>query len=83
MIWQFIIAGFTIGILGSFHCVGMCGPIALALPVADAGKWKRLWLISLYNLGRVLAYSVLGVLFGFLGKQFFIGGYQRFLSIGL
>lgn len=43
MIWQFVIAGFSIGILGSFHCVGMCGPIALALPVADAGKWKRLF----------------------------------------
>ncbi len=83
MIWQFIIAGFTIGILGSFHCVGMCGPIALALPVADAGKWKRLWFISLYNLGRVAAYASLGVIFGLLGKQFFIGGYQRILSIAL
>lgn len=80
---QFIIAGFTIGLLGSFHCVGMCGPIALALPVADAGKWKRLWFISLYNTGRVAAYAFLGVLFGLLGKQFFIGGYQRFLSVAL
>ena len=59
----------------------MCGPLALALPVADAGKWKRLLFISLYNLGRVLAYAFLGMLFGFLGKQFFIGGYQQTLSI--
>ncbi|MCC6582515.1 MAG: sulfite exporter TauE/SafE family protein [Chitinophagales bacterium] len=83
MIWQFVIAGFSIGILGSFHCVGMCGPIALALPVADAGKWKRLLFISLYNIGRVMAYATLGAIFGILGKQFFIGGYQRFLSIAL
>ncbi len=83
MIWQFVIAGFSIGILGSFHCVGMCGPIALALPVADAGKWKRLLFISLYNFGRVTAYATLGAIFGVLGKQFFIGGYQRFLSIAL
>ena len=83
MVAPFIIAGFSIGILGSFHCVGMCGPIALALPVADAGKWQRLWYISLYNTGRVLAYASLGILFGLLGKQFFIGDYQRYLSIAL
>lgn len=83
MTTQLLIAGFTIGIVGSFHCVGMCGPIALALPVADAGKWKRLLFISLYNTGRVIAYALLGMLFGFLGNQFFIGGYQQILSISL
>ncbi len=83
MILQLILTGFSIGIVGSFHCIGMCGPIALALPVADTGKWNRLLYISLYNIGRVIAYSFLGILFGFLGKQFFIGGYQRFLTIAL
>jgi sulfite exporter TauE/SafE len=83
MIAQLLITGFSIGIVGSFHCVGMCGPIALALPVADAGKWKRLLFTSLYNLGRVTAYAFLGMLFGFLGNQFFIGGYQQILSITL
>ena len=83
MIAQLLITGFTVGIVGSFHCVGMCGPIALALPVADAGKWKRLLFISLYNIGRVTAYAFLGMLFGFLGNQFFIGGYQQILSITL
>jgi len=83
MIAPFVIAGFTIGLLGSFHCVGMCGPIALALPIGDAGKWERLWYIILYNFGRVISYAALGILFGMLGGQFFIGGYQRFLSIAL
>ncbi|MEN9449237.1 MAG: hypothetical protein RJA25_2527 [Bacteroidota bacterium] len=83
MITPLIIGGFSIGILGSFHCVGMCGPIALALPVGDAGKWKRIWYISLYNLGRVVSYSTLGILFGIVGKQFFIGGFQQFLSVFL
>lgn len=76
-----IAAGFMIGVLGSFHCVGMCGPIALSLPVYDQSRSKKFALILLYNFGRVLAYASLGLLFGFLGKQFFIGGYQRFLSI--
>lgn len=78
-----IIAGFTIGILGSFHCVGMCGPIALALPVGNAGKWKRLLFIANYNLGRIFSYAIIGALFGALGAQFFIGRYQQFLSITL
>lgn len=78
-----IIAGFTIGILGSFHCIGMCGPIALALPVADATKWKRIFFILLYNVGRVSAYAIIGAIFGIVGNQFFIGGYQQFLSIFL
>lgn len=83
MLFQILIAGFTIGILGSFHCVGMCGPIALTLPVQDASPLKRLGVISLYNLGRVLAYAVIGAIFGVVGKQFFIGGYQQSLSIAL
>lgn len=83
MILSLFIAGFTIGIIGSFHCVGMCGPIALALPVGNAGKFQRLLFISFYNIGRIIAYSFLGILFGYVGKQFFIGGYQQILSITL
>lgn len=81
--WQVITAGFAIGIVGSFHCVGMCGPIALSLPIYDKTKWQRLFYILLYNFGRVAAYASMGVLFGIVGKQFFIGGYQRYLSIAL
>lgn len=78
---QAIVAGFAIGLFSSFHCVGMCGPIALALPVANAGKWKRLWFILLYNFGRMLTYAALGLIFGFFGKHLFIGRYQQWLSI--
>jgi sulfite exporter TauE/SafE len=74
MFYSVIAAGFTIGILGSFHCVGMCGPIALSLPVYDKPKWQRLFLILLYNFGRMTAYASMGVLFGLVGRQFFIGG---------
>ncbi len=83
MISALIIAGFTIGIVGSFHCVGMCGPIALSLPIYDVPTWKKIAFISLYNIGRIIAYSLLGALFGLVGMQFFIGGYQQILSISL
>jgi uncharacterized protein len=83
MIVPSVAAGFTIGILGSFHCIGMCGPIALSLPVYALPKWQRMFYILLYNAGRMSAYALMGALFGLLGKQFFIGGYQQFLSVGL
>ncbi len=77
MIW----AGFLFGILGSFHCVGMCGPIALALPVGKGNSLNFVMGRLLYNSGRILTYSVLGGIAGLLGKGFQIAGLQQTLSI--
>ena len=76
-----IISGLAIGSLGSFHCVGMCGPIALSLPIASNAKANAFISIGLYNLGRAVTYGVLGLLFGLLGSQFRIWGVQQFVSI--
>lgn len=76
-----IIAGLGIGLLGSLHCIGMCGPIALSLPVYGKSKVDKLLLIVLYNLGRASSYAALGALFGFIGNQFFLFGYQQAFSI--
>lgn len=73
----------SLGFLGSFHCVGMCGPIALALPLDRSSKLKTLIGSLLYNFGRMLTYSLLGLLFGLIGQGFFIAGYQNILSISL
>lgn len=75
--------GISIGFLGSFHCVGMCGPIALSLPILHESKGKRLLLIALYNLGRASTYALLGGIFGFIGNQFFLTGYQQIFSIAI
>jgi sulfite exporter TauE/SafE len=83
MIAALLLAGFSIGIIGSFHCVGMCGPIALSLPVYDISSWKKIAFIILYNTGRAAAYTLMGILFGVVGMQFFIGGYQQILSVSL
>lgn len=76
-----IITGLSIGFLGSFHCIGMCGPIALSLPVRSfAGRDKYLGIVF-YNIGRALTYASLGLIFGFLGKQFRLWGLQQVISI--
>jgi len=74
-------SGFLIGIMGSFHCLGMCGPIALALPIHHLDKYKQISYTLLYNIGRVVSYSLLGLLFGLIGKSLFIGKYQQAFSI--
>lgn len=79
MLW----AAISLGLLGSLHCVGMCGPIALSLPVQDKSQYARFLAILIYNLGRIITYSALGALFGLLGQGFAIFGLQQILSIVL
>lgn len=78
-----LISALSLGLLGSFHCVGMCGPIALALPVHQLSFWGKLKGILLYNFGRIFTYALLGGLFGLLGKSFVIAGFQQMASITL
>jgi uncharacterized protein len=78
-----ILTAFFIGFFGSFHCIGMCGPIAIALPVPNSSNLSFLTGRILYNLGRVLSYSILGAIFGLLGGRIVLVGTQQFLSIAL
>ena len=72
---------FVLGLLGSFHCLGMCGPIAFVLPV-DKSSWsKTLTGTFLYHFGRLLSYGLIGFLFGLLGKGLYLAGFQQRLSI--
>ena len=80
---EILIAAFSLGVLGSFHCVGMCGPIALSLPVHHLNFQGRTIGILLYNVGRALTYSILGGFLGALGMGVIIAGYQQALSISL
>jgi len=76
MLWS----AFLIGLFGSFHCIGMCGPIALALPVQN----NRLNLIVgrlLYNIGRAITYAAFGFVFGLIGQSLSLVGFQQSVSI--
>lgn len=70
-----------LGLISSFHCIGMCGPIAMMLPVDRNNPAKKTTQIFTYQLGRLTAYSSLGLVFGLLGKGLFIAGLQQQLSI--
>ena len=77
MLWSALI----FGLLGSFHCVGMCGPIAFMLPVDRSNSIKKVSQISTYHIGRLLAYAIIGLCFGLIGKSLYIFGIQQQLSI--
>lgn len=72
-----VLTGLLTGFVGSLHCVGMCGPIALS--VSHSGQNIRATLM--YNFGRALSYSFMGFFFGFIGNHFALAGFQQSLSI--
>jgi sulfite exporter TauE/SafE len=72
---------FFIGLLGSLHCIGMCGPLAFAVPVQQTGWGYLLWNKLIYQLGRIISYGLLGALVGLLGKQIWQAGFQQGISI--
>lgn len=78
---MFFPVALSLGLLGSFHCVGMCGPIALALPLNRKNYLTMTTGGLAYNLGRVFTYSLIGLVFGLIGQGLFIAGYQNFLSV--
>lgn len=81
--FSYIFLGLGIGLAGSFHCIGMCGPLALSLPLHETNRFKRILSISLYNLGRAFTYFLLGLFFGLIGNSVFLIGYQQILSVAI
>jgi hypothetical protein len=59
----------------------MCGPIAMMLPVDRNNPTKKVTQIITYHIGRLTAYGTIGLIFGLVGKGFFMAGIQQNLSI--
>ncbi|MHC4780294.1 MAG: urease accessory protein UreH domain-containing protein, partial [Planctomycetota bacterium] len=54
-----VLLAFGLGLAAGLHCIGMCGPIVLAMQKSLVGEWK--WAGNLaYNLGRVVTYCAVG-----------------------
>ncbi len=80
MNFQELWPAFMLGVLGSTHCVGMCGALALSLPGLTPQQ-PILWTALGYNLGRTFTYSLLGLLGGTLGLGLALSGFQQTISI--
>lgn len=78
---QLFLPALLLGLAGSLHCVGMCGPLLLAIPLQTREKWAVLRQMMVYHSGRILTYAALGILFGLLGKGLALAGMQKVLSI--
>ena len=74
-------SAFIFGLISSFHCIGMCGPIAMMLPLDHQNEVKKATQISIYHMGRLTAYATIGLIFGLLGRGFFLAGLQQKMSV--
>jgi sulfite exporter TauE/SafE len=72
---------FMIGLLGSVHCIGMCGPLAFAVPSLKQGLGFLVFDKVLYQAGRIVSYCILGLCIGLIGRQIWMSGLQQGISI--
>lgn len=78
---QLLISALVLGSVSSFHCIGMCGAFAFSIPTQHMSHGKKVLAILLYNFGRITTYSTLGLIFGLLGRQISLAGFQQWFSI--
>lgn len=76
-----LFTAFIFGLISSFHCIGMCGPIAMMLPVDRENQAKKVTQILMYHFGRLTAYATIGLIFGLLGRGLYLAGFQQKMSI--
>ncbi|MGQ1785920.1 sulfite exporter TauE/SafE family protein [Saccharicrinis sp. GN24d3] len=78
---EIILSGFVLGIMGSVHCAGMCGPIALSLPLYGKGAVAKVSGGLMYNIGRTVTYGIMGAFFGIIGQGLSLVGFQQWVSV--
>lgn len=76
-----IYSGLLLGLSSSFHCVGMCGPIAMAIPLDRSSNVRMISGALQYNIGRIITYAILGALVGTIGISIRAIGVLQWLSI--
>lgn len=77
-----LFSALVLGFFGSLHCVGMCGPISIA--VSGTKKRQQFWQRRvLYNLGRTMSYVLMGAIVGTFGYSLVLAGAQQGISLVL
>lgn len=74
-----MIAAFIIGLIGSLHCVGMCGPLNLLM----ISKSRSYTTFALYHFGRICAYAMLGLILGAIGYSIYFFEFQQIATFAL
>lgn len=78
---SFLFFGFLIGLASNFHCIGMCGPLAFALPIDRSSAFKSILSVFKYNFGRLFTYGFLGMIVGMFGFSVLLFSTMQWLSI--
>jgi len=72
---------FLLGLVGSLHCAGMCGPLVLVLPATGRSNATFVLGRVAYTAGRIVTYGFLGAVFGLLGGTLALAGIARWVSL--
>lgn len=83
MTWVIFISALLLGLASSLHCIGMCGPLVMSVPVQHLPQHKKLFGILLYQFGRIATYMILGVLAGLIGWRISVASWQQVFSIAM
>ena len=78
-----IISAIGLGFASGFHCIGMCGPIALSMGLTKKQATNYYLQNLTYQFGRIFTYSLLGTLLGTVGQGFEMAGFQQYLTIAV
>lgn len=76
-----LLGGLLMGVASSLHCIGMCGPLTLLIPVTGMDERRKRAALFIYHAGRISMYMLLGLITGIAGRFLYLAGMQQWLSI--
>lgn len=76
-----LFSALALGFASGFHCIGMCGPIALSMGLTKKQATNYYLQNLTYQFGRITTYSFLGAVLGIVGQGFKLAGFQSYLTI--
>jgi len=76
-----LLSALILGLVSSLHCIAMCGPLAMMLPLSRHNPARKALELMSYHSGRMTGYGTLGLAFGLFGRGLYLAGMQQWLSI--
>lgn len=78
-----VVSAIALGFASGFHCIGMCGPIALSMGLTKKQATNYYLQNLTYQFGRIFTYALLGGILGIIGEGFELAGFQQYLTIAV